>query len=54
MWDPSTSASASVMILVVPDLFDVEVLADPGTDRGDERLDLGVGRESCRVEPFRR
>ena len=28
--------------LVVPSLLELELLADAGADRGDERLDLGV------------
>jgi hypothetical protein len=42
MWLPSTSASAHDDDLVVADLLEVELLADPGADGRDERLDLVV------------
>jgi hypothetical protein len=42
---PSTSAVGHQHDLVVPGLGQVEVLADAGAERGDERLDLVVGED---------
>ena len=39
---------------VVPGLLQVELLADAGADRGDERLDLEVLERSCAAGPSRR
>ena len=37
---------------LVANLVEIEVFADPGTDRCDERLDLGVGEDLVEGSPF--